>query len=93
MKDAATYFFKVKIQMTRIALQDVNTSPYTSWRIVILGSLDSIGTIGDSSTVFSAPPAVAAVAAAIRQVSPRTMMAQRHAATPTASTRCPFHKQ
>ena len=40
MKDVATYFFKTKIELTKIAVQDIDDSPYTSWRIVILGPLE-----------------------------------------------------
>lgn len=41
VKDVAAYFFKQKIEMKKIAVQDVDESPYTTWRVTILGPLDA----------------------------------------------------
>ena len=41
VKEVAKFFFNLEIEMTRIATQDVDESPFTSWKIIVKGPYDA----------------------------------------------------
>jgi hypothetical protein len=40
VKEVARYFFHQRIEMKRMATQDVDGSQFTSWRVTILGPIE-----------------------------------------------------
>ena len=80
MTEVAKFFFKQKIDMKRIALQDVEESLFTSWRIVILGPYGP----------EAAATAKDATAEGIKSdINSSTIVS---ADTSNPPTGCPFHK-
>ena len=53
VKEVARYFFNLKVDMIRIATQDVDGSQFTSWRIVVRGPYEEAGEAGSSSRSLS----------------------------------------
>ena len=57
IKEVARYFFNLKVDMIRIATQDVDGSQFTSWRIIIRGPYeeerDTMSKGGSSSRSLS----------------------------------------
>ena len=79
VKDVATYFFKQKIELKRIAVQDVDESPYTTWIVTILGPLEDT-------------PEVDATAEAIKKDIKAAPALQHVAMEGNPPPGCPFHK-
>ena len=50
VKEVAKFFFNLQIEMKRIATQDIDDSPFTSWKIIVKGPYDET-TIG--SNIYS----------------------------------------
>jgi hypothetical protein len=81
VKNVATFFFKVNISMQKIAVQDVDDSQFTSWKIVILGPIDAV-------------PTTDATATAIKEVIKSHASSSDGAMTSSSPPPpgCPFHK-
>jgi hypothetical protein len=80
VKEVARYFFNLNIEMKRIATQDVDESPFTSWKITVLSPCDATST--GRALGQTIPPA----AVKFTQDSSTITVA----ATSTQEPRCPF---
>ena len=82
--EAARVFFKQKIDMKCIALQDVEESPYTSWRIVVLGPCDDV--------VDAAAESIKSDISSKSVETPASVSVPSSSSTSAPPTGCPFHK-
>lgn len=51
VKNVAKFFFKLKIEMKKFAVQDVDDSEFTSWRVIILGPIDATPADATAATI------------------------------------------